>query len=732
MKYLLFIVLGFLPFQSLWAQTVHGHVVEELAGGKTVPISGAFVSVFHSTNGVVTDSLGIFVIHEVNPDVDALLVTAFGYQSDTVYLKGNTMMTISLFPLTIDAVEITRRKASRLETTPMNVEVINSLDLVKDACCNLSESFESSASVDVNFTDAVSGAKEIRMLGLDGIYTQILVENIPSIRSLGNTFGLNFIPGPLMSSIQLNKGAGSVVNGYESMTGQINVELKKPRLADKLYVNLYLNQDMRTELNLISATKLSSKWSTLSAVHGQLNWLKMDLNHDGFMDNPLVKNLNLFNRFNYESGKVFGFWSSVTVNLEDRRGGQSAFNPNEGRLTQDNWGLRLKTERVEAFAKTAFNLPKENFIGIQYKYIYHHQFGYIGRRDYTGLEHFGYLNFIYQKNLNEKDDLIKFGASGQIDYVNEVFDTLNRNRTEIVPGIFSEVAFSFGKRKNIVLVGGLRADYHNLYGFFITPRFNMKWNIIPDLSFRVSGGRGYRVPTLFAENFGLLANNREIFIDPNIKVEEAWNYGANLTYKYFLNFREGLISIDYYRTDFIRQVVVDLENARKLQFYNLDGHSFANAMQVELSYEVIKGFDVKLAYKFEQTKTDYQSGRKIIPLRPQHRGLVSLQYKTRKERWRFNTSFNWFGKTRIPDTSPNDVENQRLLQSKDFFQLNAQITFKIKKWEIYLGGENLTNFSQKNPIISSSQPFSNQFDASLIWAPLRGAMAFAGFRFVLN
>jgi outer membrane receptor for ferrienterochelin and colicins len=650
-----------------------------------------------------------------------LCVVSLQAQTDTTQKQVN-----------VKDVEISTKKAMRLEMSTMNVEVINSGDLVKDACCNLSESFENTATVDVNFTDAVSGAKEIRMLGLDGVYTQIMIENIPSIRSLGNTFGLNYIPGPLMSSIQVNKGAGSVVNGYESMTGQINVELKKPQTADRLFVNLFLNQDLRSELNLISATKINKQWSTLTSLNGQLSLMKMDFNRDHYLDNPLVKNLNLFHRLSYMSGGLFSFWLNAAATIEDRKGGSMHFNPSESRFSQNDWGMNLNTRRVEVFAKTAFNLPKENFIGIQYKYIYQNQFGYLGRRDYTALEHYGYVNFIYQKNLNERDDALKLGASFLADYVTEQFDTFNRNRLELVPGVFTEASFSFGADKKVQLVTGMRVDQHNKYGTFVSPRFNLKWNIVYDLSLRVSAGRGYRVPTLFAENFGLLANSRAITFDPSIKAEQAWNYGASLNYKFFLNFREGNINVDYYRTDFIHQVVVDLEDARQLQFYNLPGKSFANAIQVEASYEVIKRFDVKLAYKYEQAKTDYNSGRKIIPLRPQHRGLVSLQYSTKNNHWRFNTGLNWFGKTRIPDTSVNDEANKRSTKSKDFFQLNAQVTFKWKQWEVYLGGENLLNFLQKNPIISGDQPFSNQFDASLIWGPLRGAMAFTGVRFVLK
>jgi outer membrane receptor protein involved in Fe transport len=714
------------------AQMIQGFVIEETPDGKRLAVTGAVVGVMNTTNATTTDEKGAFMIMGANPDKIALVVSALGYQTDTVWLKGAAIITITLQPLTLKEVDATAKKATRLELTPRNVEVLNSNDLVKAACCNLSESFENSATVDVNFTDAVSGAKEIRMLGLDGIYTQIMVEDMPGIRGLGNSFGLNYIPGSWMSSIQVNKGAGSVVNGYESMTGQINIEYKKPVNSDLLFVNLYLNQDLRTELNVVSAQKISNKWSSLTAVHGAYNGLKMDLNHDGYLDNPLTKNLDLFNRFTYFSGKVFSFWSGVSVNLEDRVGGSIHFDPGINPVNQNYWGLRLTTERVQAFAKTSFSLPHLNFIGIQYQYVYHHQEGYIGRRDYDGLENFGYINFIYQKTFNKNDDMIKAGASFQLDDVHEQFDTFLRTRTEIVPGVFTEGSLNFGKDKQVMLIGGVRLDYHNIYGPLFSPRLNMKWNILHDLSLRVSGGKGYRVPSIFAENLGYLANNRALVIDPNLGIESAWNYGASLTWKFVLGFREGSISADYYRTDFVKQVVADIENTREVQFYNLNGKSFANALQAEFSYELVKGLDVKLAYKYEPSETQFKEGLMLTPLRPQNRGLFSLQHTTKNQHWRFNTGLNWFGKTRIPSTLVNDIENQRPAESPNWVQLNAQITFKWKKWEVYAGGENLTNFTQKNPIIAGDQPFSNQFDASLIWGPLRGAMAFAGVRFTLK
>jgi outer membrane receptor protein involved in Fe transport len=718
----------FLIVPSVQSQIVTGTVSDKSTAAK---LSGAFVRTSSGTT-VVTDESGQFTITVNNVLQEALIISYVGFNTDTFYLKGNTEIKIFLSPLVLNEVEINSRKVTRQDLTPMNVEVINSADLLKDACCNLSESFENSATVDVSFSDAVSGAKEIRMLGLDGVYSQILIENMPGIRGLGNTFGLNHIPGSLMSSIQVNKGAGSVVNGYESTTGQINIELKKPLASEKFLGNFFINQDLRTELNLLTARPISEKWSSLTFLHGDINWWKQDMNHDHFIDNPLIKNAQFLQRISYQSGKIFGFYGTVNVNVEDRVGGSVHYSPRRDALTQNEWGTQLRTYHSDASFKTSFNLPDENFIGIQYKYLYHQQFGNIGRRMYKANEHFGYFNFIYQKNWGEEEQVIKAGVSFLADNVNEELDSTLLQRTEIVPGIFTEGSFNFGADKKVMLVAGFRTDFHNMYGPFVSPRVNLKWNIVYDLSLRLSAGKGFRVPTIFAENYGWLANSRQIVISRDLKFEEAWNYGASLTYKFNAWFREGYITADFYRTDFLHQVIVDMENVRQLQFYNLEGKSFANAFQVEVSYEVAKGLDAKLAYKFEQSKTEYKSGTKIFPLRPQHRGLFSLQYQTPKKNWKFNAGLNWFGKTRIPETVQNDLANQRALLSKDWFQLNAQITYTIKKWEVYVGGENLINFIQQNPIISSEAPFSNQFDASLVWGPLRGAMAFAGLRFSLK
>ncbi|MBK7148385.1 MAG: TonB-dependent receptor [Bacteroidetes bacterium] len=707
------------------AQAFQGYIIEETPNKRSFAISNAVVAVLNSTEYAVTDSNGYFTLSRVNPEFDSLVIAAFGYKKDTVSLNGNTMATISMQPLELQEAVIS---VNRREVSVGDVEVISSADLVKDACCNLSEVFENTATVDISYSDAVSGAKEIHMLGLDGAYAQVLVENMPGMRGLGNTFGMNYIPGPWMSSIQVNKGCGSVVNGYESMMGQINVEFKKPQFADKLFVNFFLNQDARSELNIIHTHKIKKRWSYLGAYHGFYNWLRMDMNHDHFIDNPLVMNGNSLQRFTYENPGKMMFVGAVSVNIEDRVGGSVHYKPyTDKHAAHTAWGIRLRTDKIDAIAKTGFTFADGQSLGIQYKYTYHHQRGDIGLKRYDATEHFGYLNFIFQHEIDDTEDLLKAGVSLQLNSVREQLNDILLQRVEIVPGMFGEANLNFGVEKQVMLTAGVRADYHNLYGALASPRVNLKWRIIYGLNLRLSAGRGYRVPTLFAENFGWLANNRTVMVSSNLGIEESWNCGAGLVYDFDLNFRPGSITVDYFRTDFIRQVVPDIEQPGYLQFYAISKASSANALQVDVNYEPVKRLDVKLSYKYELSTVQYKSGKKLIPFRPQHRGLISIAYATKDKHWRFNSSLNWFGKTRVPDyrLTP-DLAYQS--SGKNWFQWNAQITYIIRQWEIYAGAENMLNFTQKTPIVMNDAPFSNQFDASMIWGPVRGAMAFAGFR----
>ncbi|MFN8276686.1 MAG: TonB-dependent receptor [Chitinophagales bacterium] len=646
---------------------------------------------------------------------------------------GYVLMSTALWSQSLDttqqlrAIEVTRKQSGRDEHSAQNMEIIGANALLKDACCNLSESFTNSGSVDVAYADAVSGAKEIRLLGLDGAYAQMMMENMPYLRGLANTFGMLYVPGPWMSSISVNKGAGSVVNGFESLTGQINIEFKKPHAAEKLYANLYVNQDARTELNLYSGLPLkNAKWATALLLHGNINAIRMDFNKDGFIDNPLTKTIHAMNRWTYNSGRIFNLITAVNFLAEERRGGQTAFDFSRSKNDQLAWGTALNTLRFDWFAKTGFHLSEESSLGIQYKYYFHRQQGFIGQRNYRAAEHFGYLNAIYQHSLWNDKGNIKLGASLQLNRTREGLDTFEYQRAEWIPGAFAEATYTPNKKWQVV--AGIRADYHNLFGPFFTPRLHIKYQPLYALTLRASAGYGYHLPAVFAENYGLLASNRQLQLAAPIVPERAWNYGLNISYTFQLGFREGHIHLDVYRTDFRNQLLADMEQTRMLKLYNASTSSYSNSIQVEADYDLLKNWNLKVAYKFDDIRATYDGIKKLVPFRPQHKGLLAMEYTTPKKHWRFNTSLTWYGPARIPSTQQNTIENQRPQWSKHYVLWNLQITYVLKNWEFYLGGENLANQTQTNAIISAAHPADQQFDASMVWGPLRGAMAFAGFR----
>jgi outer membrane cobalamin receptor len=634
-------------------------------------------------------------------------------------LSGQKIDSLNL----IKEVEIERKKSPRLQMATQNVELISSEDLKSDACCNLSESFMRTGAVDVMYSDGVSGAKEIRLLGLDGNYLQTIFENVPGIRGLESNFGMEHLPATWIKSIQINKGTGSVVNGYEAITGQINLELEKPQSADKVFFNGYINQDARLELNAHAAFKVKDKpWYHMTMAHGALNWLKMDMNHDGFMDNPLYSRVSLMHRWfhNKKDGGMIVLVGRLVH--EDKTSGQMSYNPRKTRFNQESWGAGLTSTHAEFLGKTGFNFTSEQSLGFQYKFSYHRQNGFIGRENLNGEELFGYFNMIYQKEINNKN-IIKIGGSFNVNNLKETFKEFRFKRTEIVPGVFTE--WTAKPSCKLTFVSGIRVDHHNLFGPFLSPRLNVKWDILEELNLRVSGGRGYRVPNLINENYSLLFNNRVINLG-SLSPEIGWNFGGSLSYQFDLDYREGFIHVDFYRTQFEQQWVSDFEQFKSLNIYSANG-GYANSLQAEVSYEILPKWNLKLVYKWDNNMVKYKSRYKINPLRPQHKILLVTDYTWKKPGLKFTSNFTWYAPSRVPD-----IEQYHVV-AKHFFLWNAQISKKIRdRWEVYLGAENILNQRQPHPIISSDNPFQEDFDATIVWGPIRGAMAYFGFRFSIQ
>lgn len=718
---------------------IKGVVLESNKQGVFKPLSGASIVWLNSGIGTSTDSSGVFSIKHTGTD-SRLIISYAGYQPDTIAVNNAKELKIVLASnnqLKEVLISSKQRSTYLAALSPVRTQIMNERELFKAACCNLSESFETNPSVDVSYNDAVTGSKQIQLLGLSGNYTQLTVENLPGPRGIATSLGLNSIAGPWIESIQLTKGTGSVANGYESIAGQINIELKKPEKAEQVFANAYVNEMGKSDLNLNLAKKIGTKWSTVLLLHDDFNKNKtIDFNKDGFRDLPTGNQFSMVNRWKFEDGKGWITQFGVKVLTDKKTGGQINFDEAKDKFTSNSYGLGINTNRYEGFAKIGYVFPEKKYksIGLQLAGISHDQKSYFGLTKYDATQQNFYSNLIYQSIINNTNHKFRTGISFFYDKYNEDFNAANFKRKEIVPGAFFEYTYDFLTK--LTIVAGLRTDHNSLFGWFVTPRLNVRYEPIKGTSIHISAGRGQRTANIFAENNSVLVSAREVqIVNPSLgkgyglDPEVAWNKGISIDQKFKLFARDAMFSVDYFRNDFTNQVITDLEDARTVKFYNLKGKSYSNSLQAELSFEPVRKLDVRFAYRYFDVKATY--GDKLLqrPFTAANRAFANLAYAVGG--WKFDYTINYNGKKRIPSTLNNPAEYQRPNYSPDYTLMSAQITKTFGKkhpMDFYIGAENITNFFQKDVIVAADQPFSKYFDASLVWGPVTGRMFYVGWR----
>lgn len=722
---------------------VKGVVLEDDNTGKFRPLTGASIFWLGTGNGVLADSTGLFSIKH-NGTSSRLVVSYAGYQSDTITVSEmNELKIVLASNKQLKEVTITsKQRATYINNfSPIRIQTMTGAELVKAACCNLSESFETNPSVDVSYNDAVTGSKQIQLLGLSGNYTQLTVENLPGPRGIATPLGLNSIAGPWIESIQLTKGVGSVANGYESIAGQINVELKKPESSEKLLANIYVNDYGKTDLNLNLSRKLSKNWSATLLLHDDFfTNKKLDFNKDGFRDLPTGNTVSVVNRYKFDNSKGTMLQFGIKVWNDKRTGGEVGFDPSKDKYTTNRYGLGINTERYEGFAKIGYVFPEKKYksIGLQLTAISHKQESYFGFTSYNAKQQTVYGNLIYQSIIKTTMHKFRAGLSFLYDKYDEQFNVRNYFRVETVPGVFGE--YTYTPNDKVTAVVGLRADYNSLFGFFITPRLNLRYEPVTGTIIRVSVGRGQRTANIFAENSSVFVSSRQAIVmgaavgnGYGLDPEVAWNKGLSIDQKFKLFGNDALLSVDFFRNDFTNQVVVDMEDVRLVKFYNLQGKSYSNSFQAELNMEPVKKFEVRMAYRYFDVKSTYSGQLKERPLIAKNRAFINLAWSVSGFKFDYTLTYN--GKKRLPDTQGNIMAYQLPEYSPDFLLMNAQVSKTVGKKhpvDFYIGAENLANYFQKNVVVAASQPFSMYFDASMIWGPVNGRMFYGGIRYKIK
>ena len=639
-------------------------------------------------------------------------------------------------------VQSAKKSLQRSLKLTANTTLLSSKELLKAACCNLAESFDTNPSIDVNFSDALTGTKQIKMLGLTSPYLMITEENIPSVRGASQAYGLSFTPGTWVESIQITKGAGSVVNGYESISGQINTELIKPIKDIPFFLNAYGSSDSRLELNTHFNRKISDKWMTSLFVHGNTRVSKNDMNNDGFLDNPLAKQINILNRWQYTNAQK-GWVSFINFRYmnDKKQSGELDFNPNRDKLTTNFWGSEINTERIDISTKIGYVFPDMPFQSFSFQNAFnsHNQESYFGLNQYTIKQQSYYSNLIFNSIIDNTMHKFSTGLNFMYDKYDEFVNVTDYGRADNSVGAFFE--YTYDNVDNFSIILGGRIDNHNRLGTFLTPRLHVRYNPWEKGVFRFSAGRGKRSANVFAENQQLFASSRTFdILNTNGKIyglnpEIAWNYGLSFIQGFKLFNRSGDVGLDFYKTDFQNQVIVDLyQSPQQVLFYNLNGKSFANSLQVEFNYELLRYFHLRTAYKYYDIQTDFLSGGQERPLQAKHRFFGNLAYETRitdkGKQWKFDYTLNWLGKQRLPNTVSNPTIDRLPEYSPSFSMMNMQVTRVFSSiFEVYFGGENIGNYKQGKAVLGSDNPFGTTFDTSIIYAPIFGQMYYAGLRF---
>ena len=651
-------------------------------------------------------------------------------------------------------VEIKQKGIKKSLTKTTNTTVVSSKELLKAACCNLAESFETNPSIDVNFADALTGTKQIKMLGLTSPYLMITEENIPSVRGASQAYGLSFTPGTWVESIQITKGAGSVVNGYESISGQINTELIKPLKDIPFFLNTYGSSDSRFELNTHFNKKLSDDWATSLYIHGNTRIAKNDMNNDGFLDNPLGKQVNVVNRWQYACAET-GWISFINFKYmkDEKQTGELNFDKNKDKLTTNYWGSEINTNRFDFTSKIGYvfkDMPYQS-IGFQNAYSNHNQDSYFGLNQYNIKQQSYYSNLIFNSIINNTMHKFATGLNFTYDKYAENVNLSDVGRIDNSVGTFFE--YTYDNNDKFSFIFGGRFDYHNRLGAFFTPRLHVRYNPWEKAVIRFSAGRGKRAANIFAENQQLFASSRVFSVlDSNgnssplgrsggvygLNPEIAWNYGMSFTQNFLLFGKAADVTFDFYRTDFQNQAIVDvMQSPQSVLFYNLKGKSYANSFQLDFNYEIIKHLNLRTAYKYYDISTDYLSGSFQRPLQAKHRFFGNLEFEThikeKGKQWKFDFTWNWLGKQQLPNTTSNPTNDRLPEFSPSFSVMNTQITRTFSStFEVYIGGENIGNYRQDKAILGANNPFGTTFDTSIVYAPVFGQMYYAGLRFKIK
>lgn len=731
------LILLFMTCSGLPAEILRGMVMDDSTGAA---LAGANVSWQGTPIGTLTDPDGNFAIEMPDQPESTLLVQYIGFAPDTLTVTDPSFVLISLKPATIYMDEVTvvgQQIAGFIDReTAYKTEVITDAEFTKAACCDLTGCFGSNSSVEAVTTNIITHTRELRILGLSGVYNQVLIDGMPLIQGLTYTYGISSYPSTLIENIYVTKGVNSVLQGFESISGQVNVELKTPEKESPLAINAYGNSFGETQYNATISRQWKG-WQTLLAAHSVQPARRIDNNADQFTDLPLLTRYMMYNKWQYGTKNDSRWYTQIGLRYlhEHRTGGQVTYDAEQDRASTQVFGQTVALTQPEIYLKTIRRLNAQHRLALFASTVYQDQEAYFGTVQYQADQFQGYANLQYERDW--QTHTLRTGLSLRYLTLNEdirfLANPLERtydgiyNKTDVIPGVFAEQVFNWD---NATVIVGVRADQHPDVGMFITPRALLKYRLLPQMDVRLSAGTGLRTVNIFAENVNLLASSRDVIIAGDLDPERAASFGANATYYYAWDAISGHLSVDVYHTRFSNQIFPDYDrDPRQAYISNFKGESASNSLQAELLIDVRETINSKIAYNFLDVYRRVDGEKIELPFNAQHKVLTTLSYRPLQSNWYVDGSLHWYGEQHLPDTSTLPADLQQPPVSEAYFTANLQLTRRWQRLEIYAGVENLFDYRQEHPILSWEDPFGPYFDTAFAWGPTKGREIYLGVRY---
>lgn len=746
MKNLLLVCLIIFPL-SLQAQVLKGKLFGQDGSNKEI-LPGGVVRWIGTEIAATTNENGVFELSLSGVSDRRIIASNMGFITDTVVVGEKTYLSIVLRKDAKNLGEVTIRDRSGAYISSINVnqtEVINQRELTKAACCDLAGCFGTQASVQPQTTNVVTNAQELRILGLSGVYNQVLFDGLPMIQGLSYTYGISTYPGTVVDNIYVSKGTTSVLQGFESISGQINLVSRQPEKTDRLFLNGYLNSfgEAHINANVSTAVGKKKKWYTLLALHTVQPARKTDRNSDGFLDLPLLTRYMVFNKWMYGNDKKKGLSMQIGIRIvnENRIGGQKNYRAIDDEGSNSVYGQSVNYTQPETYIKSTYRFSDDHALVLSLSGFTHDQNSWFGTTSYKAQQQNGYFNLQHEWRWLKKH-MLKYGISYRYQELNETIkftdNTLPRGYagnylTRLrVPGAFVENTFHWENDK-VVLITGARVDNHQRWGSYFTPRTMVKYAINEQHTLRGSAGTGWRQVNLFSEQTNLLVSSRDIIFSETLKPEVAFNWGVSHTYRFTVGKTKGTLSGDFYSTHFSNQFFPDYyKDPTKVIIRNFDGTSISNGLQLEASFIFFSQLEFRTAYNYLDVYRIENGSKVTLPFNARNRAMAALSFRTKNNKWQADANAHWFDKMRLPDTHDNPLPYRRASYSTPYATLNIQGTFRWKTLDIYGGCENITNYRQSNPIISAENPFGKYFDLSSVWGPTRGRELYIGVRYSIK